>query len=102
MGLLKMVYQKTKHVKACANNKCNLITLGGVNEVVLIRKIVLMSHRICRSEDTQVCSQNVLGEPYIFPNTCVSPHYHVSRDTNSFRHQVECPLEMTVKINVFN
>jgi hypothetical protein len=22
--------------KACANNKCNLITLGGVNEVVLI------------------------------------------------------------------
>jgi hypothetical protein len=26
-GLLK----KPKHVKACANNKCNLITLGGVN-----------------------------------------------------------------------
>jgi hypothetical protein len=25
-----------KHVKACTNNKCNLITLGGVNEVVLI------------------------------------------------------------------
>jgi hypothetical protein len=24
------------HVKACANNKCNLNTLGGVNEVVLI------------------------------------------------------------------
>jgi hypothetical protein len=24
-----------KHVKACADNKCNLITLGGVNEVVL-------------------------------------------------------------------
>jgi hypothetical protein len=23
-------------LKACANNKCNLITLGGVNEVVLI------------------------------------------------------------------
>jgi hypothetical protein len=36
MGLLKMVYKKPKHVKAYANNKCNLITLGGVNEVVLI------------------------------------------------------------------
>jgi hypothetical protein len=33
MGLLKMV---SKHVKARANNKCNLITLGEVNEVVLI------------------------------------------------------------------
>jgi hypothetical protein len=31
-GLLK----KPKHVKAYANNKCNLITLGGVNGVVLI------------------------------------------------------------------
>jgi hypothetical protein len=31
-GLLK----KPKHVKACANNKCNLITLGGMNEVFLI------------------------------------------------------------------
>jgi hypothetical protein len=31
-GLLK----KPKHVQAYANNKCNLITLGGVNEVVLI------------------------------------------------------------------
>jgi hypothetical protein len=28
--------KKPKHVKACANNKYNLITLGGVNEVVLI------------------------------------------------------------------
>jgi hypothetical protein len=27
-----------KHLNACANNKCNLITLGGVNEVVLIEK----------------------------------------------------------------
>jgi hypothetical protein len=35
MGLLKMVYlKKTKHVKAYTNNKYNLITLGGVNEVV--------------------------------------------------------------------
>jgi hypothetical protein len=39
MGLLKMVTKKTKHVKAYTNknkNKYNLITLGGVNEVVLI------------------------------------------------------------------
>jgi hypothetical protein len=36
MGLLKRFTKKLKHVKACANNKCNLITLGGVNEVVLI------------------------------------------------------------------
>jgi hypothetical protein len=28
--------KKPKHVKAYANNKYNLITLGGVNEVVLI------------------------------------------------------------------
>jgi hypothetical protein len=28
--------KKPKHLKACSNNKCNLITLGGVNEVVLI------------------------------------------------------------------
>jgi hypothetical protein len=36
MGLLEMVTKKPKHVKAYANNKCNFITLGGVNEVVLI------------------------------------------------------------------
>jgi hypothetical protein len=29
-------FSKPKYVKTCANNKCNLITLGGVNEVVLI------------------------------------------------------------------
>jgi hypothetical protein len=28
--------KKPKHVKACANNKCKMITVGGVNEAVLI------------------------------------------------------------------
>jgi hypothetical protein len=36
MGLLKWFTKKPKHVKAYANNKCNLITLGEMNEVVLI------------------------------------------------------------------
>jgi hypothetical protein len=35
-NIIFCVTKKPKHVKACANNKSNLITLGGVNEVVLI------------------------------------------------------------------
>jgi hypothetical protein len=35
-GVVKTFTKIPKRVKACANNKCNLITLGGVNEVVLI------------------------------------------------------------------
>jgi hypothetical protein len=47
--------KKPKHVKACSNNKCNLITLGGLNEVVLIVATMLTfyfsHHHMLRSVD---------------------------------------------------
>jgi hypothetical protein len=56
--------KKPKHVKACANNKCNLITLGGVNEVVLIVSSTFVG-RLTVQKNLQFEEQLVLHGGYL-------------------------------------
>jgi hypothetical protein len=52
-------------LKACANNKGNLITLGGVNEVVLIVLTSVTEEKLIKSK-LQQCSPNVFNRETLF------------------------------------
>jgi hypothetical protein len=57
----KSVSKNPKHVKAYANNKCNLITLGGVNEVVLIVTLIRYYRVLTMVYNTQRYWSEILG-----------------------------------------